>query len=268
MSNLIKISDIPWLTPSESVALEAYARPKIKEVAKGSMVDQIVGSVALARQIKGQSADEKDDRALSKIVIDELKVSFTTFTVEEVCLAINMGAKGFLNTPETVHVSAENVFKWIWKYRDQVRSEAISKQRKFEQELEKQQQEEKRKKGIEELNKIISDQYAAFEIEVDVPIGEEFVYASRYRWIVSQLGEQLTVEERRVIWEEAGDKMMLRDTEEKTLQQKLKEKSEKLQTMAITQANQKTLAEAIALQRVFIQWKVDDKTLTHNLELI
>lgn len=258
MSNIIKVSEIPGLLPIEVSALEAYSMSKIKELKKIDMVDPVTRAIGKARIIKGQTGNEKDDTVMADIVISELKLSFSTFSIQEICIAIEMGAMGKLNI-DAVHVSPENIFKWIWKYRDQVRQEAIHKQRRFEEKQQKEQAEAKRLKGISDFEASIIEKYNNFDHSEEVD-NEVVVNAAMYRHIVSKLGEQIDLQEKKEIFERAGQ-ILKQLKEEKSIADKLKEKIEVRYYQSITESNQKTLAEAIALREVFIKWKLEDKQL-------
>lgn len=133
-SEIVRYEPSPDLTPVERCALEKWSCVKIKERNKASMGDQLTDSVCMAYINIGQFSQSEDKKLVSVLVeqlVHELKECFTTYTLEEVCYAIELGSKGKLNNLEDVIqpiVSVMNVLKWVTLYNDKVRKEAIHKQ--------------------------------------------------------------------------------------------------------------------------------------------
>lgn len=123
-----KLSD--KLLPIEKTALEAYYKPKIKELAKKEFAPQIIKAITKAYMVMGHSVPDTFEQTCEE-VIHELKSLFSTYTTEEVCAAFDMGSKGRLD--DAVHISVTNLLKWVHKYNELVRKEAVHKQKQYEE---------------------------------------------------------------------------------------------------------------------------------------
>lgn len=160
MSDLVKFVPAPNLLPIEKDSLAAYQHPKIKEVSKSDMAKPI--GIALTKAYFNMGSSAKDDfELLLDEVLHELKKNFTTFSVEDICLAIDLGSKGKLGD-EFVHVHVKAVLKWIWLYNDKYRREAIHKQRKHEEEQEKLKEIANKEKEEKDFEANIQKLYNAF----------------------------------------------------------------------------------------------------------
>lgn len=142
-SEIVKYEPSPDLTPIERSALERWSGVKIKDRTRKSMVDPIMDSISLAYITIGQFSQSEDKKlvlVIAEQLINELKDCFTTYSVEEVCYAIELGSKGKLNNLEDVIqpiVSVMNILKWVTIYNDKVRRETIHKQNIHKDHLEK-----------------------------------------------------------------------------------------------------------------------------------
>ncbi len=143
MNKLSIISYSIDLTVAEKSSLIAFDKPKISALTKVDMVDQLSDAVARGYVNLNQSADKNDpknallvQRQMVSSLISDLKDSFGTFSVEEVCIAVDMGSKGKLNNlTEIIQpvMSLTNILAWVWLYRDKIRREAIHKQKQHEE---------------------------------------------------------------------------------------------------------------------------------------
>lgn len=226
MSNIIKIEKIPALKPAETIALEAHFKPKVKELKKSDMIRPLVASIAKARQIKGHSASIKDDELCADIVITELKSTFTTYSIEEICIAIDLGAKGLLDVENTIHVSAENIFKWIFAYNQKIRQEAIAKMKAFNESEEKRISEEEKIKKHNNFLKEIELSYSVF-CDTDELSSIEGLKAAYYRELKKQNKIDLSNEVRNGIYYEMKsyyERVISKQESNKTFQDKLNER--------------------------------------------
>lgn len=160
MSNLVKFVPSPSLLPLEKDALIAHQNPRIKEVGKSDMAKPI--GIALTKAITVMGSQVKEDFELMlDEVLHDLKRNCTTFTVEEVCLAIDLGSKGYLGD-EFVHVHTRAVIKWLWLFNDKYKREAIHKQHKHEEHLQKLAEIANKEKAEKEFEADIQKLYNAF----------------------------------------------------------------------------------------------------------
>ena len=164
MSNLVKFEFSDDLSPIEKQAIEKLSNPKIKDTLKKNMVDQLTDAVSRSYVNIGQFKQSEDKKLLETIVdqlIIELKNCFTTYTIEEVSFAIDLGSKGHLNNLQEVIqpiVSVMNILKWIHLYNDKFRREAIHKQGKSIEKQEKKAEElAKSQREQQYIDKIIND---------------------------------------------------------------------------------------------------------------
>lgn len=160
MSNIVKFVPAPSLLPLEKDALIAHQNPRIKEVGKVDMAKPI--GIALTKAITVMGSQVKEDFELMlDEVLHDLKRNCTTFTVEEVCLAIDLGSKGYLGD-EFVHVHTRAVIKWLWLFNDKYKREAIHKQHKHEEHLQKLAEIANKEKAEKEFEADIQKLYNAF----------------------------------------------------------------------------------------------------------
>jgi len=161
MSNLVvPIKINPALSSIENEALLAYYNPKIKELKKVDFVKSISQSITKAYMVMGSSPKDDFEMIVGEIVND-LKANYTVFTVQEICLAIDLGSKGKLGD-EFVHVCVKGVLKWIWIYNDKHRRESIHKQRRFEEAQAKITAEADRLAEIQKFEELILKYYDEF----------------------------------------------------------------------------------------------------------
>lgn len=137
----------PDLTPAHKTALEANMSLKIKEINKESLIEPLATLLGECCELLGQKSNGLTPTA--KLLRDELKTYFTTYSLEEVKVAAKMGVTGKLcdlNELTVPVVSVTNICKFIHFYNDKVRKFALHEQRLWE---EKNNQEEIERKRIE-----------------------------------------------------------------------------------------------------------------------
>lgn len=264
MSGLIKIEPnaLQGLTQIQQEAVHAYLQPRIRHILEEDMVDPISVALALARLNKGQEGNEVDDEKNAEAIIITLKKSFTTYSLQDVIAAIDMGSKGLLNTPKTYKVSVENVFAWISAYNDIVRQEAYTFCQKYREAQEKKEAEEAAIANRIAFDKEIADLYRDFDFMEDLPAEKIIPYAIKYRRIINKMypvkeNQPLSVPKRIAIYRLARFVIKrLSLTEEEGIPEE------------ISLASLKNVAEAIALKKLFELWRFNRKELTDTLELI
>lgn len=260
MGELAKFNSysIPGLTQSEALMLNHYNNPKVRELTKLSMVKPLVAAIEMARQIKGQSGTAQDDQLAADIVISELKnnISFNNYTMHDVCQAIDQGAKGFLETAGTVHISAENIFKWFIAFNIQIRREAIHKLKQFEARQEIEQEKKQEEDKIKAYEALIISTYKTFVSTGK--IAAEIHKGAMYRHLDGKGLIPLTTAEKQAIFKKCEDnyKEHKRKNIARTFEEKVKAKlygngnSDKLEATEI-----KIMAQSEALYIVFNIWK-------------
>lgn len=233
------------LTHAEIMALEANYCEKIKLVKKSDMVEPLTAAITKANQMIMHTSKGNDISVMVDLLIQELKTSFTTYTVEEVCQAIHSGSKKELN--EFVHISVTEILKWVQLWNDKVRKEAIHKQNKFLEEKQKEIDEQVRKEKIIKFKRSILEYYNHFFSSGEfLPLdGED---AAIFRYLQDQGIINMPNKQKNEIWAEAqklaSEKPELKDYSLKN----------KIQQQLYT-AGVKEIAEGMALRIVFQEWK-------------
>lgn len=150
----------PSFSQIQNEVLSAYYKPKIKGLKKSEFSKTISKAVTKAYMVMGHTPKDDFEIIVEEIVRD-LKANYTTFTVEEVCIAIDLGSKGKLGD-EYVHVCVRGVLKWIWIYYDIFRRDTLQKQELYEKKLDKEMEESKHKEYLKELDVKILLTYSGF----------------------------------------------------------------------------------------------------------
>lgn len=193
------------LTPSHRTAVEASLTEKIKETDKTELNKPLLIILGEAYEILGQKAPENITPTV-KLLRDELKTYFTTYTINEVGIAVKMGVTGKLCDLSTLPmpiVSITNICKFIHLYNEKVRREALHEQRKFEEIETKEMEERKRIKAELELDSEIQVCYENYKSDKEtlehVPTELKACYF-RFLWkksnrklIPSEISEQIKI---------------------------------------------------------------------------
>lgn len=152
MSGIIPISQsqivLKNFSPDEVAAIEAANGIKIKGYDLKDLFPRVVIIVQQAVVMRGEKMQADDMGRVAKEFTDELKTTFSTFTVEEVMQAVRAWCSGKLYE-EGKHVSVLNLCKCIWHWRDSVKREALDKIRKEELKKEEEKSEEYKQEGQE-----------------------------------------------------------------------------------------------------------------------
>lgn len=136
----------------------------IKDLKQDQLRIPLVEAIAQALFIK-QNNDVGPDaqKEMADYVAKVLKESFTTYRIAEVCQAIELGARGELYSEQDMNVvSPENIFKWIHRYNEKIRREAIEKQKRHEEKLSKELEEMQRQEKLKTFEDIIIGKYQGF----------------------------------------------------------------------------------------------------------
>jgi len=162
MSALVPISHVQIvlknLNPLEVAAIEAGKGMKIKDYGLENLFSRISNIVKEAVQIRGEKMAELDQGKLTQLLTEELKQSFSTFTVEEIGQAVHAWAAGKIYE-EGKHVSVHNICKSIWHWRDIIKREAIHKMEKEKEAQEKEQTEEEKQAGREKFRELLTSEF-------------------------------------------------------------------------------------------------------------
>lgn len=206
MSALLPISHVQIvlknLNPLEVAAIEAGKGIKIKDYGLENLFSRISNIVKEAVQIRGEKMAELDQGKLTQLLTEELKQSFSTFTVEEIGQAVHAWAAGKIYE-EGKHVSVHNICKAIWHWRDSVKREALDKIRKEEEAREKEVSEEKKKELTEVFKKDLLDTWNEYQTRKELAPDLEYYHAAMYEHL-EKIGYTLTTEIKKRIWQESA----------------------------------------------------------------
>ena len=152
----------PTLSGEYKEALTAYFCTKIREVNKADIISPIKIAMQSAYVVIGQgkSLGAGELTLIIDELIKEIKISCATFTIPEVCLAIDAGVKGKLNDlkeiPQPI-ISVTNIIAWIWIWNERVRIHAIDQQKRWEEKNNQEEVERKRVDGNSRLDTEITN---------------------------------------------------------------------------------------------------------------
>ena len=136
----------------------------VKDLKAEQITQPIRTAIASAAMIKGTGKMTGQDlKEIGDYVSKSLKESFTTYRINEICKAIELGARGELEQEGDMNaISPEIIFKWIHRFNDKIRREAIHKQKHHEAKLEKLAEESAKDKKQKEFEADIQKIYNAF----------------------------------------------------------------------------------------------------------
>lgn len=203
---LISNFDKNLFTPEQWTCLEAHQGKRAKEINKsdlaGPIRDTIVNVLLMVGQ--GKSITGAEITAITDKMIYELKTNFQGLTINEFRLAVDFGITGRLcDTSKMTQplISAVNLIRFLTLYKNEKRAEMVAKLRKIEEDKEKEINE------AERLRKI-----SLFEAEIEkalqlpqeekkaLPMGLKAAY---YRQLDKMGRVNLSVEEKKAIYESA-----------------------------------------------------------------
>lgn len=148
----------------EKKAILHTIHPSIKELKKTVIEDQLTDTINSAyaiRKIGTISGKELDEFALA--LTQDVQDHFKGFRLQEIVQAIQDGAKGLYEHEGDMNtVSLELVLKWIRRYAEKVRKEALHKQKVHEEKQAEKDKDAEREKGYAELKKEINRVYAEY----------------------------------------------------------------------------------------------------------
>lgn len=172
MAVIIANADIcKTLTPKHRDAIEASLFPKLSTMSAGETKALCVALITTAYQMIGQRAPGNDEKEVKDgirsmaVLLNEQMKYFSTYSAKELITAVRMGCAG-----ETIDrkdldipvVSPANIHKMIYAYNDKIRKEAKHLQSKHEDKLTAEQEEEKRQKGIRQMEDEINQAYELY----------------------------------------------------------------------------------------------------------
>lgn len=251
MNSIVKRTDVfaTDVSPIQKDALAAHYNPKIKELAKRDFAKEIIQAITKAYVVTGSRVPDTFEMICDE-VISELKSLFTTYTVEEVCMAIDMGSKGKLSDKEEViYVSVTNILRWIHRFNDLVRKEAIYKQRQFEEKQEKIEDQKQSDVKVKDFEKAIIRYYESFPIGFKAQ--SKGYLAAMYRHLDKKGLIMLTVDRKKAIFNAVI---------------KIKDRT-KWMRKPLLELTAKELSEYRALYIVFVEWKELGFNLKEEIKL-
>jgi hypothetical protein len=199
----MQITKFNQYTPTQNIVLEAMKGKKIKERKTSEYIKDLKECIIQALIILGQKQDSEQIKVLTDCLAYELKQSQSFFTVEEIKMAIDFGAKGKLCELKDLQmpvISLHNILKFIKLYNEKVRREAIAERDKQEAEKDKQISEAERLQKIQAFEEEIE---RAIQMTPDqlkeLPTG---LKASYFRHLEKSGKIVLSIEEKKKIYAE------------------------------------------------------------------
>jgi hypothetical protein len=228
----VTISD--RLTPAEKEALMANFQPKIKTLEQKDLIGPVESAIMKAYVVMGQNAPDTYPIVV-KEVIKELKEGFSWLTVDQVCLAIDAGSKGKLD--DVVFISVHNICVWIHKWNQKYRTEAIQKQKQFEEQQDKQFDLDRHKLELIKFEAAILFYYNNQSTSI---FKDNYGVLSAYYRHLDKKGLILMKNSRKIeIFEEVQKNFKIAEVEQKQIDEPIDEKK---------------TAQAIALKEIFADW--------------
>lgn len=242
----------------EKGIVESSIYPLIKDLKREQMEGKIIDAITKAMGIRGTRKDVTGAMIteIKDEILKDLKTYFRTFRIDEVVLAIEMGAKGMFQRDGDLNgVSVELIEKWIWRFAEEVRKNAFAKQRKHELDLEKAKDVERKIEGEMLLKKQITECYNRFcEGE---PIEEALSFTPFVSNLMSVYFQFL--EKCSLINLSKEDRIILYDQAEAEVSASAPDKQIDFKSWSLFNrgkaAQIKDLARAKALKFVFCEWK-------------
>lgn len=262
MSNLIKAIPL-HLTPTDFVALEASKSQKIATVKKADGEKSLKNSIQKTFVIMGHSFEVEQLIIFTDCLWDELRKSQAYYTLEEIDLALEMGAKGKLcdltKIPQPI-VSLSNFLHFIRLYNEKVRREAIAKDEEEKAKLEKLAEEALNKEKLKAFEQEICEVYNQYcESFGEMPEMTDGLKASYCRHLYPKNIVELTAEQEAEIFERATKLVPVENEKKRNPfadKNFLKKKKD---------AQIQDLAEAIALEYIFIEMMKNEINLKEKL---
>lgn len=258
MSSLVKFVPL-HLTPTDAVALQASKGKKIAMIAKSSAEKLLKSSIEMAFVIMGHKFEASQLIIFTDCLWDELKKSQSYFSLEEIDLALDFGAKGKLcdlsKIPQPV-ISLSNFLYFIRLYNEKIRREALSKDEEEKAKQEKFLDEKTQAERLKDFEHSIVTAYESFKDTYHMPELPMGVKASYCRYLYGKNFVELTASQESEIFNRA--KKMIPTVEEirgmnavdRAFHQK--KKSAQLQEVA----------ESIALEYLFMEYMNNEIDLT------
>jgi len=174
------------MTIQEQKAILHTIRPTIKEIKVNEIQDQLATAILSAYMIRGISNVDGSQVALNaKMLTSDIVDNFKGFRLSEIVMIIENGAKGMYERDgDLTTVSVELILKWIRRYAETTRKEALHKQRVHEEKQANLIDEQKRIEGENGLKIEIDRVYTEFcngiplkeSVNVEYPVALFAVY--------------------------------------------------------------------------------------------
>lgn len=258
MSNVTKFVPL-HLTPTYAIALEALKGKKIAGIAKASAEKILKDSIKKAFVIMAHGYEVEQLIIFTDCLWDELKKNQGYFSLEEIDLALEFGAKGKLcdltKIPQPV-VSLSNFLHFIRLYNEKIRREAIAKdeEEKAKQEKFIEEKQVAEKKAL--FEKKISEVYQFYQDNFKMPELPMGVKAAYCRHLYAKNLVELTIEQEQEIFDRAKKLTPSEDLPRglNSVDRIFHNKKKGAQTQEI--------AESIALEYLFAEYLKNEINLT------
>ncbi len=205
MSNLIKPTPL-HLSPTDFVALEAYKQPKIATIKKLDAEKVLKKIIETAFVLMGHKFEASQVIIFIDCLWEELRKSQSFYTLEEIGLALEMGAKGKLTDltkiPQPV-ISLSNFLLFIRLYNEKIRREALAKDQAEKDKQEKFISDQERAKKIEAFNNEILQAYNSYCENFEMPELSTGLKATYCRHLYSKNIVELSTEQEAEIFAKA-----------------------------------------------------------------
>lgn len=163
MSDIQLSSEIPGLTPDQRNVILARQERRIAVLHEADISAHVNMAITNAIFNAGQRPIEEHELVIIVTrIIEELKNNYARFTIQEVVYAIALGSKEKFG--EYANVSVRQIIRWLNAYDEQIRKEAIHKQREFEYKQEKLQKKRTEEEQIQAFHESIIKYYEEFKI--------------------------------------------------------------------------------------------------------
>lgn len=231
------------------------------------MIEPITVAITQAVFIKGLKKDvsSKDIKAIAQYVRQYITLHKPLYRIGEIVQAIELGSLGELSELNDLNgLSPELIVKWIHRFHEKFRKEAIHKQHVHEEKLKELKTEQKRIDGekmidsaIEELYELYLKGFDVYEVVREKTPAPTSLLACWYRHLDSRGLVKISKDDKIIIFGIAEEKI------EKAIPSK--EEAKEFQIYNQTKKTQiKELAQSMALIEVFLLFKEQGKPQVFN----
>jgi hypothetical protein len=188
------------------VALQAYNSPRIATIKKEGAEKRLKASIERCFVLMGHKFEVSQLIIFIDCLWDELKKNQSFYTLEEIDLALEMGAKGKLvdltKIPQPV-VSLSNFLLFIRLYNEKIRREMLNKEKIEKEKQEKFISDKEREEKIKLFENEIANVYQYFIDNLELPELSIGLRATYYRALDANKLVELSVELKKELYERA-----------------------------------------------------------------